>query len=435
MTTFDVRSFGAVGDGVANDAVAIQKTIDACATAGGGTVLIPAGRTFLTSAICLKSHVNLHVEGGAVLASTHGRHDFPNTSVIEAHDAEDVAITGTGIIDGRGREFMTAELPHIYRGTDWRPHLIRLFGCRKVTIRDITIRDAAQWALTPIGCDGVLIHGITIRNDLKLPNGDGIDPENCHNVRISDCDIQAADDCICLKSAREWMHYGPCENITVTGCTLTSTSCAIKLGSGIWAGIRNCVFDSCVIKGSNRGLGIQHRDAGFVENIVFSNIIIETRLFHDDWWGKAEPIYITALPREAGKPVGPVRNIRFHNILCRGENGIYLRGCPESRPEGLVFDNVRVEIDKTSKWPGGKHDCRPGLIDIREHRIAGVYAQCVRDLTLRNVEVAWGRNRPDYFGHAVETHAVAGLRMEGLRGEAAFPERDRPVLHDDVMED
>lgn len=429
MAIFDILAAGAAGDGTANDAAAIQRAIDACATAGGGTVLVPAGRTFLTSVLQLRSHVNLHVEGGAVLASTDGRQDFPNQTVIEAHDAEDVAITGTGVIDGRAHRFMVSELPHIYRGNDWRPHLIRFFGCRKVTVRDITLRDAAQWALTPIGCDGVLIHGITIRNDLKVPNGDGIDPDNSRNVRISDCDIQVGDDAICLKSSREWMKYGACENITVTGCTLVSTSCAIKLGSGIWTAIRDCVFDSCVIKGSNRGLGIQHRDAGTVENILFSNMVVETRLFHEDWWGCAEPIYVTSEPRVAGQPVGSIRRVRFQNILCRGENGAVIRGCAESRPEEILFDGVRLAIGKTSKWPSGQLDLRPSPTGRVPHRVAGVYAQHVRGLTLRHTEVAWDpTSRSDCFGPALECHAVENLHLEDFRGTAALPERDAAHL-------
>jgi polygalacturonase len=130
MGTFNLLEFGARGDGAANDAAAIQAAIDRCAEAGGGTVLVPAGRTFLTSRIVLRSRVNLHLEPGAVLASTDGRDDFPNQTVIEAWDAEDVSITGTGTVDGRAHRFMLAELPHIYRGCDWRPHLIRLVGCR-----------------------------------------------------------------------------------------------------------------------------------------------------------------------------------------------------------------------------------------------------------------------------------------------------------------
>jgi polygalacturonase len=424
MGTFNLLEFGARGDGAANDAAAIQKAIDRCTEAGGGTVLVPAGRTFLTSRIVLRSRVNLHLEPGAVLASTDGRDDFPNQTVIEAWDAEDVSITGTGTVDGRAHRFMLAELPHIYRGCDWRPHLIRLVGCRKVTIRDVTLRNAAQWALTPIGCDGVLVHGITIDNDLKVPNGDGIDPENCRHVRISDCHIAAGDDAICLKSSREWMKYGPCEAVTVTGCTLVSTSCAIKIGSGVWTSVRDCVFDSCVIRRSHRGLGIQHRDAGSVENLLFSNMVIETRLFHDDWWGRSEPIYVTALPREAGKPVGPVRNIRFRNLLCRGESGIYVCGSPESVPEGLSFEGVRVEIDKTSRHAGGRYDNRPGTGGLYEHRTAGVYVQRAKRVTLRNVEVVWGANRPDSCGPALECHAVEGLEVEEFRGEAAHPDRE-----------
>lgn len=419
MTIYKVTDFGARGDGVSNDAAAIQKAIDTCSARGGGRVVVPSGKSFLIGAIALKSYVNLHIEANAALLSADRESDFPDGWVIGGRDAHQIAITGQGTIDGRATRFMTAEKPHIYVGCDWRPKTIVLLGCTGVQIRDITIRDAANWALTPTGCRNVVIHGISIISNLKVPNCDGIDPENCQNVRISDCHVEAGDDAICLKSSRDCLAYGPCENITVTGCTLMSTSCAIKIGSGVWTSVRDCVFSNCVIKGSHRGLGIQHRDAGSVENILFSNMVIETRLFHDDWWGRSEPIYVTALPREAGHPVGKVRNIRFHNILCRGESGIFVRGCPESRPENLVFSDVRVEISKTSKHAGGVYDGRPGVVGLYPHRTAGVYLREADGVALRDVEVAWGAGLPDYYGPALEAHAVTGLDLVRFRGQAA----------------
>ncbi len=240
-------------------------------------------------------------------------------------------------------------------------------------------------------------------------------------MRISDCHIEAGDDCIVLKSGRE---FGACENVTVTGCTLVSTSCALKVGTGPWTAIRNVVFDGCVITNSNRGLGIQLRDAGDIENIVFSNMVVETRLFHDDWWGKAEPIHISAVRRRPDAPIGKVRHVRFSNILCRGEAGAFISGSPDSIIEDVVLDNVRLEINKTSKWPGGMHDRRPpeDADHLYPHRTAGVFIEHARDVTLRNVEVVWGENRPNYFGPALECHHVHGLALREFRGESAHPE-------------
>jgi hypothetical protein len=258
-------------------------------------------------------------------------------------------------------------------------------------------------------------------------------------VRISDCYIRSADDCICIKNRRDFDQYGPCENITVTGCVLTSTSCAIKLGSENMDDIRNIIFDSCVIHGANRGLGIQNRDEGNIENVIFSNIIIEGRLFHDVWWGKAEPIYVTAFKRAPGtrfrfpkgrteSAIGKVRNIRFINILCKSENGVYISGCEDSRIEEVLLENVRVEINKTTEYKGGLYDRRPCDVEgIIQRNTAGFYINEVDNLVLRSNKVVWGENRPDYYGHAIETHDVTGLEIENFKGTAAHPDRLKPI--------
>ena len=229
---YNIFDYGASGDGQTNDASAIQQAIDACAGAGGGLVLVPAGHTYLCGQINLRSHVNLHIEGGARLAASLEREHYADGVWLRAERAENIAITGLGCIDGQGKAFMRRDDRYIYwldRAHDFRPRLIKLIGCTNVTLRDITILDAPEWAIHPVGCQDVLIHGIRILNSLKVPNCDGIDPDNCRNVRISDCHIEAGDDCIVLKSGPD---YGPCENITVTGCTLVSTSCALKIGTG-----------------------------------------------------------------------------------------------------------------------------------------------------------------------------------------------------------
>ena len=430
MGIFNVLQYGAKADGISNDGPAIQRAIDACTESGGGTVVVPAGKTFLSGSIMLKSRVNLHLEPGSRVMASLKEEDYANKILLESRRAQDISLTGTGCLDGRARDFRWEELPHIYRCRPWL-RMVGFTGCRGVVVRDVTLRDSSFWGMHLTGCENVVVHGVTILNDLKQPNCDGIDPDRCRNVRISDCHIEAGDDCICLKSSPEFADYGVTENITVTGCTLISTSCAIKIGSATVGDIRDVVFDACVIKASNRGLGVQHRDGGNVENILFSNIIVETRLFHDIWWGKAEPIYVTAFNRTPGAPLGRLRNIRFSNILARSENGAYISGCPDCVPEGILLENVRVEINKWSKYPGGFYDRRPCATEgIILHRNAGFLVNDARDVVLRNCRVDWGENRPEYYGHALESHRVQDLVVENFRGEAAHPERDAAQLID-----
>ena len=431
MASVNLLDFAPAGDGTTPDTGAIQQAIDACGAAGGGTVLLPAGRRFLAGSIELRSNVELHVERGAVLLGSSRSEDhtaaaFPSRpdsspAFIVADGAENIAVTGSGVIDGQGRAFFSEDRRYIYAGGRRRPMMFRFSNCRNVTFRDVTIRDSANWALNLSCCEDVVIHAVRILNDLKLPNCD----------RISDCLIQAGDDCIVIKNRAEHPDGGPSENITVTNCVLTSTSSAVKIGTESIDDFRNIVVTHCVVRSSNRGLSIQLRDGGTVENVLFADCIVETRYFHPGWWGRAEPIYVTAIHRAPGTPLGKVRNVRFSNILCRGENGVFIAGSPDSPIEGLVLDNVRVEIDKWSKWPGGQHDRRPCMspdtgfgiapekdLGLTQHPTPGIFAEHTRDLLLRNVQVAWGANRQPYWSHALEASHSPHLKLDNFEGPA-----------------
>jgi polygalacturonase len=384
---------------------------------------VPAGGVFLTGSFELKSHVNLHLESGAELRASPDPDDYDGQTLIRALDAERISLTGRGTINGQGRQFMERELDHIYRPKSWRPRMMVLEDCRNVRLQDLTLRESALWTVHLAGCSDVAVHGLSIMNDRKIPNCDGIAVDCSTNVRISDCHIEAGDDCIVLKTLERFAEYGPCENVTVTGCTLASTSAALKIGTETVNDIRNAVFSNCVARSSSRGLGIMLRDGGTVENILFSNMTVETRYFHDDWWGVAEPIYVTALPRAAGRAVGTVRNVRFTNILCRGENGVFIRGSEASMPEAVLLQNVNVRVEKWGELPGGKYDVRPTVEEgVYEHPTAGIYCEKARHLTLDRCRVEWGEERPPYFRHALEVHDVHGLETLHFQGASAHPD-------------
>ena len=445
MSTYNVIDFGAAGDGKSNDAAAIQRAIDACTAAGGGAVLLPAGRTFRSGTIALKSNVELHVERGACLAGSGDWVDYTTrlavgalsggaldsahpaqSMLITAERAENIAITGAGAIDGAGQLFIAERGRYIHKMKAERPFTIFLIGCHKVTLRDVTLRDGALWTLRLSGCEDVTIHSIHIENDLSLPNNDGIDLDRCRNVRISDCHIVCGDDCICLKTCLETAEFGPCENITVTGCTLESTSSALILGAECRSPIRNVVFDACVIRSSNRGLAIHLSEESDIENVLFSNMLVETRLFHNKWWGHGEPIYITAIPWDAERRIGRVRHIRFTNVLARSENGVFIMGWPAAVVEDILLENVRVELERWSSWPGGHQDIRPhpGGDTLLEQPTSGFFIQDARQVTLRNCQVVWaaGGAQPEEFRYALEAHRVEGLSIENFHGESAHPE-------------
>ena len=387
--TYNVVDYGAVGNKMVDDAKAIQKAIDECSAQGGGTVLLPANYTFMSGPLRLKSNVNLHLEATAVLIanpdesiynlSAFGENRGEGMMWIYANGADNISITGKGTIHGNGIAFMGKELDDSYElkpvtTFDPRPHVLTLIDVDNLTIRDITIREGAYWTVHLIGCNGAVIDGINLLNNLKIRNGDGIDLDHSRNVRISNCHITSGDDCICLKNRREFEQYGPCHDITVTNCVMTSRSCAIKIGSENMDSIYNVVFDNCIITRSNRGLGIQNRDEGTVTDVVFSNIIMDCQLWSDVWWGKAEPIYVTSYPRANGNHkdanwrfpkgqtvgrCGEVSRIYFNNIVANSENGCFVGGDVEGKVNNVHFSNVRLVKKKVTAYEGGAIDLRP----------------------------------------------------------------------------
>ena len=333
LKIYDVGLYGAVGDGKTNDVNAIQAAIDDCAGNGGGRVVLESGKTYYSDSVQLKKNVELHLQKGAVLKATSDINGYirpckmindPKTALVGnpvtgkpsfvfvyGYEADGCSITGEGMIDGNCYAFVKRKDQYYVTGDFYpRPTTIYIENSNNISFRDITVTNAPFWTLHPAGCDDVLISHIRILNPLDVANSDGIDPDHCSNVRIIGCHVTCADDCICLKTSKGNAEYGPCENIVISDCTLTSTSAAIKIGTEGVGDFRNVVVSNCMISKSNRGLSIQIRDGGNVENVTFRDCTVETRRFCSDWWGTAEPITITCFRRDENTVAGHIRNIR-----------------------------------------------------------------------------------------------------------------------------
>ncbi|MCG6925767.1 MAG: right-handed parallel beta-helix repeat-containing protein [Acidobacteria bacterium] len=451
---FDVRDFGGKGDGTTFDTAALQGAIDACHAAGGGTVHVPAG-TWLTKPFRILSHVTLHLDAGALVLGSPHLEDYAvegedasgeseREGVVTARGAERVAIVGRGTIDGNALAFHDETTSHappdfdrrfVRQGEDFMPdgeffehgplahgerpgNLLRVFGCRDVLVHGVTIQNSPTWTSHYNDCENVTIEAIRINSDASgtmIPNDDGIDIKGCRDVRILACDIDTGDDCIAI--------FGS-ERVSVTSCTLSTRSLGIRVGY-TGGDIRDCVFTNLVIHRANRGLGVFVRGAGSVENVIFSDIVLRTTLFTGHWWGKGEPIHVSAMLWDPeATTAGRIRNVTFSRIRAEGEAGVVVWGTPDNPIENVLFDDVQLKVKR-----GPQSDAYGGNVDLRsaptpEESLFGrdlpaLLAKDVGRIRLRGFEVEWGEDVPAFFTHAVECEGFRELEVERFRGRQA----------------
>lgn len=305
-TSRNILEFGAKPDGKTLNTNAIQRAIDDVSQKGGGTVLVPAG-IFLTGLIELKSRVTLSLaERSTLLGSTSmddykfdsssSAHNGPNPRhLIFAMNADDVAISGTGTIDGQGPSFWEPS-DKAPPAEEWagvashdltpkkggRPSPLLLFAnCRRLTVQDLHIQNSPGWTLHTINCDNVDIHGISIKNPVNGPNTDGIDITGSQNVTISNCSIETGDDAICLKSQNP---FGPeprlVKNVTVSNCHLSTCCNGFKIGTETEGGFENITFSDSVIFNNDvpykqrviAGVALEIVDGGWIDGVIVKNI-------------------------------------------------------------------------------------------------------------------------------------------------------------------
>jgi polygalacturonase len=466
--TYDVLDFGAKGDGLFVNTNAINAAVTRCHENGGGVVLVPAGN-YITGTIVLLSNVDLHLEQGAVLTGSENLTDYRgqawNTGIIFCEDAINVAVSGLGTIHANGIRFYEADANHVYdefdkaltrqkenympEGTFFtdgplkrRPKpgmTLIFFHCTKVSITGITIKDTPSWAVRFGYCEDVLVDGITIRNNVLIPNSDGIHCTASRNIRIANCNIVAGDDAIIMtgfpkdeetpgyNSLEQDKHtHGNkslfAENLTVTNCILKSSSSGIRVGYGQHP-IRRCVFSTIIIYDSHRGIGIFAHDASNIEDLIFSDIIIETRLLNGQWWGHGEPIHLSCISRFEGQSAGQIKNVQFNNINATGEQGILVYGLEDSPMENIQFNNLQLHMRKGRETLayGGNFDLRPATprsMQLFAHDIPGLYAQYVTNLEIRSFTLSWGNDLPAFFTHGIECQHVSNLFIDKFSGTA-----------------
>jgi len=366
---FDVRQFGATGDGKSLDTAAIQKTLDECGNAGGGVVRFPAGK-YLSKPIFLHSRTILQLEAGAVLQATDERADFENPETtnsfiafVNGSNLHDVVIAGSGTIDGAGgRWWGPAE--EARRKTPGyvlpRPCMIVLSNCINVCVQDVILQNSPLTHLAPTACENVVVSNVVVQTPGWAANTDGIDPINCKNVLITRCRLEAGDDNISIKSNRIIPGRAfASEDITVTDCVFLHGH-GMSIGASTVGGVRNVTVRNCTFKDTENGIRIksQRGRGGLVENIRVSDIMmtnVDPAITFTCYYmtnSAGDPVQRFAPEHDAAQPVNettPIfRNIRVSNLTatCQRSAGIII-GLPESEISDVVLENVRITAATT----------------------------------------------------------------------------------------
>jgi hypothetical protein len=305
-----------------------------------------------------------------------------------------------------------------------------LTACKDLEVRDISFSEAPEWGLHLLGCEGVLVENLTVRNLLDVPNCDGIDPDHCRDVEIRKCNVTCGDDAIVIKATRQAEDFGPCSNITVRDCVLRTQDSGLKIGTETTEDIHGIRFEGCRIVSSCRGLTIQLRDEASVYDIDFRDITFVAQYHSDPWWGRGEAISFTAIPRTPQTKVGTIHDVRVRDVRGKAENSVRVNGTKESRIRNVTLENVAVTLDRWTKYKGGLFDNRPTTAypDIEPRGNPGFSIRYADNVTLEDCSVKWGSNLPDYFTNALEAEDVTGLKLLKFSGKAAHPGRDKDIV-------
>jgi polygalacturonase len=460
---FNVRAFGAKGDGSTLDTEAINHAINAVADSGGGTLLFPSGH-YLSHSIHLKSKVSLYLDQGATIVaadSTDNRgpsydlaepnqwdqyqdfgHSHWHNSLFWGEGLEDISILGPGLIWGKGlsrgwKTGLQAETPGVGNKA------ISLKNCRNVILRDFSILHGGHFAILATGVDNFTIDNLTIDT-----NRDGMDIDCCRNVRVSNCSVNSPwDDGICLKSSFGLGYARATEMVTITNCFVTggyeegtlldatlkrfapedktNRTGRIKFGTESNGGfknitISNCVFDSC------QGLALETVDGGLLEDVTITNITMRDIT--------SAPIFFRLGSRMRGPqgvPIGKLRRVNISNLVCSNSAsrlGCIVSGIPGHEIEDVKFSNILIQHHgggsqaDSSIEPLEKENAYPEPDMFGNMPSHGFYIRHARNLEMTNVEIQYLKEdaRPAFILQNVKDVDLLRIKAEHVSSAPVF---------------
>jgi len=426
FNVYNVRDFGATGNRNDKATIPVREAIEACTSAGGGTVYVPPGE-YTVGTLQLKDNVNLNLESGATLFLSQDPADFIQGSrtMIYAQDAVNISVTGRGTIDGLAKyEFveMRGEDPEIiteieiarkagvdmrrYYRTGMQTYMFILNNCTNILMSDITVINSPLWNIRLNDCNRVFIRGIHIFSDLeKGVNADGIDICCTSNVTISDSVIVTGDDSIVLKTpARKGQEkVNPVENVVVTNCILSSSSTPLMIGTETFADIRHVIFSNCTIRNSNKGFGINVQDGATVSDIIFRDLTVETNRRHWNWWGSAELCKFKLSRRSENSKLGRIKDIVIDTIISHPRGTSTIKGQPDQPIENIRINNVQMFMEPED------------AIDKRSSH--ALMIEDVKGLVIKDMTVKWNEENPEKnWQSALVLNNVSGFEIRYFSG-------------------
>jgi polygalacturonase len=400
-----ITDFGAVGDSVTDCFESFKNAINRCNQDGGGRVVVPAGIYLINGPVHLKSNVHLHISEDArlefstnpadylpmVLTRWEGTELFNYSPFIYAYQANNIAISGTGAIDGNAQQSFAQWKPdqkedkNLLRqmGNDGvpvherlfgeghflRPSMIQPYGCKNVLIEDITIYDSPFWVIHPTFCTNVTVRNVMV--DSWNPNNDGVDPDGSVNVLIENCVFNCGDDAVAIKSGRDqdgWRIGQPTENVIIRNCAMNSKANGLCIGSEMSGSVRNVFMENCIVGEAHSTIYFKSNldRGGIVENVFVRKITVERAItafirFESNYKG------------HRGNHFPPVfRNFNIENVTCKlaDHYGLYAVGVEDSPISQVIFKDVTIEKAKIPTFTQYVSDVQLSKVTINDSLIS-----------------------------------------------------------------